>query len=305
MGRAEKNREENRRKLWSLLGELPQTGPVSSEKISEEPREGYILENLILDLNGFEPVPALFVKPLEPSLPMPAVFYSHVHGGEYKMGKRELVKGWRGLQDPPYAVELTRRGMAALCIDAWNFGERHNRTESSLFKEFLWNGRVLWGMMIYDAIRALDYLVSRPDVNGDRIAALGMSMGSTTSWWIAALDERISVCVDICCLTDFDALVEEKGLDLHGLYYFVPGLLKHFSAAEINALIAPRPHLALAGKRDPLTPSHGLEKIDRALKDVYGREGAPDAWRLEVENEAHTETPAMRNATLEWLQRWL
>ena len=55
----------------------------------------------------------------------------------------------------------------------------------------LWNGRVLWGMMVFDNLRALDYLVSREDVDAQRLATLGISMGSTMAWWSAALDERI------------------------------------------------------------------------------------------------------------------
>ncbi len=53
---------------------------------------------------------------------------------------------------------MTRRGYAALCIDTWAFGERRGRTESEIFKQMLWTGRVMWGMMVYDSLRAVDYL---------------------------------------------------------------------------------------------------------------------------------------------------
>jgi hypothetical protein len=62
------------------------------------------------------------------------------------------------LQKPPYAEILAGRGIASLCIDAWLFGERRGRTESEAFKQMLWNGQVLWGMMVYDSLRAVDYL---------------------------------------------------------------------------------------------------------------------------------------------------
>ena len=65
----------------------------------------------------------------------------------------------------------------------------------------LWQGQVLWGMMVYDGLRALDFLLTRPEVDPQRIATLGMSMGSTMAWWLGALDERIKVTVDINCLT--------------------------------------------------------------------------------------------------------
>ena len=121
----------------------------------------------------------------------------------------------------------------------------------------LWHGQVLWGMMVYDSLarrRLPGY--PAPTSTATRIATLGLSMGSTMAWWLAALDERVKVCVDLCCLTDFHALIEARGLDGHGIYYYVPELLKHFTTADINALIAPRPHLALAGNyrsADPVT----------------------------------------------------
>ena len=305
-GKKELDQKERRDLLWSLLGDLPpRCRKISARKLSEDSRGSYILEKLELYLNGIEPVPAFFVRPRVSRGRIPAILYNHVHGGAYEMGKEELVEGWRGLQAPPYAEELTSRGWAALAIDAWNFGERHKRTESSLFKEMLWKGRVLWGMMVYDSIRAMDYLAGRPEVDPGRIGTLGMSMGSTMAWWAAALDERIKVCADICCLTDFEELIKENGLDAHGLFYFVPGLLKHFRTETINDLIAPRPHLSLAGNMDPLTPAAGLDKIDRHLKETYEKMGAREAWRLFRENSGHEETPAMRAEILKWFDRWL
>ena len=125
------------------------------------------------------------------------------------------------------------------------------------------------------------------------------------AWWIAALDLQVRVCVDICCLTDFDALIESRGLDGHGLYYFVPGLLKDFSAGEINALIAPRPHLSLAGDYDPLTPPKGLDRLDPEIQDAYRRAGAPEAWKLNRYPTGHFETVEMRREILKFLDTWL
>ena len=209
------------------------------------------------------------------------------------------------MQSPPYALALARAGYAGLCLDSWGFGERKGRTENELFKEMLWKGQVMWGMMVYDNLRALDYLQTRPDVDGRRIATMGMSMGSTMAWWLAALDEHIKVCVDLCCLTDFQTLIEEKGLNLHGIYYYVPDLLNHFTTAQINSLIAPRPHLGLAGRFDPLTPLKGLEKIDKELREVYQKEGVPDAWQLRIYDVGHQETPEMRQDIMAFLKKWL
>jgi cephalosporin-C deacetylase-like acetyl esterase len=273
--------------------------------VGEEENATYVCEKLVLDLNGVEPVPAYFIRPRSEDPPWPMMLYNHAHGGDYVLGKDELIRGRNAIQSPPYAEALARKGIASLCIDTWNFGERRGRTESELFKEMLWKGQVLWGMMVYDNIRALDYAVSREDVQEARIGTLGLSMGSTMAWWTAALDVRIKVCVDLCCLTDFHALIESRGLDGHGIYYYVPSLLKHFSTADIAALIAPRPHLSVAGIFDKLTPPTGLDRIDKALKQVYSEWDASDAWRMERYHTGHFETADARAKIFAFLDQWL
>jgi len=81
------------------------------------------------------------------------------------------------------------------------------------------------------------------------------------------------------CLAEFDALVATEADDLHGEYFFVPGLRREFSAAAINALIAPRPHLSCVGAADPLTPAAGVASIDHALRAAYAESGVPHAWQ--------------------------
>lgn len=295
-----------RAELYGLLGELPaRDRPIRSRVHDEVDCGTYTVQRLGLDLNGIEEVPAYFAVPKGARGRLPTVLYNHAHGGDYVLGKDELLQGRKALLAPAYAAALTAEGYAVLCIDTWLFGERRGRSESELFKEMLWEGRVLWGMMVYDSLRAIDYLTTRPDVDANRLGTLGLSMGSTMAWWVAALDTRVKVCVDLCCLTDYQALIETRGLDGHGIYYYVPRLLKHFTTAEINGLIAPRAHLALAGDYDPLTPPAGLARIDQELRRVYGEMGAAEAWKLERYATGHFETVAMRHSVLEFLRKWL
>lgn len=200
---------------------------------------------------------------------------------------------------------MVAAGYAVLAIDHWAFGERNHHSESDTFKLMLWQGRVMWGMMVYDTLKAIDWLATRPDVDMGRVAALGMSMGSTMAQWAAALDERVKMCVDICCLTDYQALIETNNLKGHGLYYFVPGILNEFTAGEINSLIAPRAHLGLAGSLDALTPVEGLARIDQEVAEAYREAGAKDRWQLSVYPVAHQETPEMRAEAMAFLRKWL
>jgi hypothetical protein len=237
--------------------------------------------------------------------PFPTVLYNHAHGGDYRLGKDELLRGRKELSTPPYADFLTGQGMAALCIDQWVFGERATLDELSTFKEMLWKGQVLWGMMVYDSLRAVDYLTTRPDVDARRLATIGLSMGSVMAQWAAALDERIRVCVDMCCLSDYQSLMETHGVGMHGVYFYVPSLLKHFTLGQINALTAPRAHVAFAGKLDRMTPQDGLARIDAELTRVYQAAGAPDRWVLHHTEAGHQETPEMRSQIQEFLKKYL
>jgi hypothetical protein len=300
------HKEQLRKDLYALLGRLPERDrPISVEVVSSREVDGVIIEKLLLDINGMELVPAYFSKPKNAVGKLPVVLFNHSHFGQYEVGKNEFLLGRKEMQSPPYAIALAKEGYAGFCLDSWGFGERSGRAEIDLFKEMLWQGQVLFGMMVYDNLRALDYLVSRDDIDPMRVATMGMSMGSTMAWWLAALDERIGVTVDLNCLTDFQTLMEKGNLRLHGIYYYVPDLLNHFSTSSINALISPRPHFGLAGEFDPLTPLEGLAIIDKNLKEVYTKDGVSDAWKLKIYPVGHEETAEMRADILRFLRDWL
>ncbi len=301
----EKSGADSRRdELYGLLGHLPpRDRPVSAQLLSGEDRGGYTLEKLVLDLNGEQPAPAYFARPKGRTGRLPTVLFNHSHGGGYAIGKTEFIEGRDYMGKPPYAEFLTSLGFNALCIDAWIFGERSGRQELDFFKEMLWKGRVPWGMMVYDSLKAVDYLLTRPDVDASRLATVGMSMGSSSAQWVGALDPRIKVIVDICCLTDWHTLVEVGGLKGHGIYYYVPDLLNHFTTSQMNALMAPRPHLSLAGNHDALTPGKGLDIVNAELKKAYAAAGKPDNWKLSRYDVGHRETPEMREEIRRWLEQ--
>src|SRR5262249_45134477 len=145
--------------------------------------------------------------------------------------------------------------------------------EWDAFKLMLWKGQVLWGMMLFDEFQAVTYLAGRAEVDPGRLGAFGISMGATKAWWLAALDPRIQMCIDLCCLTDYEELIRTHHLRGHGIYYYVPRLLKHFQARDINELIVPRPRLSLNGRKDPLTPPAGVERIRDHVLPLYAKQG--------------------------------
>lgn len=297
-----------RKELWGLLGDLPwQHHPGPPKLVKREECENYTLERWILDLNGIEPVPALLLIPHKRQNPAPGMLYIHWHAGMYGLGKEQLVAG---VAQPAYASVLAEKGIVTLAVDSWCFGERKHDAdggegEQNAFKLMLWRGQVLYGMMMFDEFRALDFLASRPEVDAKKLAAMGMSMGATKAWWLAALDPRIKLCLDICCLTDYNELIKNHALKEHGIYYYVPSLLKHFQAAQINELIVPRAHLSVNGRLDRLTPPAGVEKIREHLLPLYREHGRESDCHIELFDCEHVELPAMRTLILEWMDRHL
>jgi dienelactone hydrolase len=298
-----------RKELLGLLGDLPwDHKPGRPQVVKTEKHDGYTLQRLLLDLNGVEPVPAILLTPDRRRERAPGLLYIHWHGGMYDLGKEQLLSGVTA--QPAYAPVCIEKGIVTLAIDSWCFGERKRvnpgRTgEEDAFKLTLWNGKVLWGMMLFDELRALDYLASRPEVDASRLGVTGMSMGATKAWWLAALDTRVRLCLDVCCLTDFDELIRAGNLKGHGIYYYVPSLLRHFSTAAINELIVPRARLSVNGRKDDLTPPAGVDKVRQHLEPLYRGYGREQDCRIEMFDCAHVELPEMRKLIVDWIDAHL
>lgn len=305
-----------RRTLWDLLGDLPpRPDRLEVSVVRREQRDGYTLESITFDNGTGAVVPGYVVVPDGLNGAAPAILYHHYHGGQYDLGKDEILKVWPCDTTP--AEAFARRGWVVLAIDSYAFGERRRQgpagdreegrdVEWSLFKMFAWEGRTLWGMMVRDDQIALDYLCSRPEVDPARVGSMGMSMGSTRTWWLAALDDRVKVSVCVACLTRYEELIRHGLLSAHGFYYYVPGVLRHFDAEAIVALIAPRPLLTLTGDSDGTSPADGAEIINATCREVYALYGQEECFRgLVYENLGHAYTEEMWRETLEWFDRWL
>jgi hypothetical protein len=294
----------DREKLFSLLGDLPVAyTPKAPRLLKKEKHPGYTLEYLDFDFNGMERVPGTLLVPDKIKGKAPCMLYCHAHFGTYEIGKDELLNG-RAVM-PAYAPVYAEKGILTLAIDSWCFGERKVDGEMDTFKKMLWEGRTLFGMMLFDEMKALDYLLSRPEADPSRVGVFGLSMGATKAWWLAALDKRITTCLDLCCMTDFQELIKNNNLKGHGIYYYVPSLLKFFDTSTINALIVPRPHVSLNGRLDDLTPPKGVEKVREYLLPLYKKYGKAEDCRIELFECPHQELPEMRKIILNWLDRYL
>jgi pimeloyl-ACP methyl ester carboxylesterase len=291
-----------RARLEALLGlarHVPARRDVRTDHV--EDRQGYRLARMEI-----EGIPALLTRPLDGGATVPVVLYVHAHGNRYDIGKRELTDGRASLQAPPYAAALAGIGMAALCLDLPCFGARAGEGESARAKRRLWEGGTLFGDMLRDLQTGLDALAVIEGIDARRIGVLGLSMGATLGFWLAALDGRVAALAHLCCFCDLETLVAGGGHDLHGIYMTVPGLLRAVPTGRIAGLVAPRPQLCGVGLRDPLTPALAVTRAAAATASAYAAHGAADAWTLVADPDGgHRETPEMRRTVLEFLARTL
>ncbi len=309
-------RQQVRAELWKLLGRLPpRPATPKVETLSREDRGGYVVEKFQFDNGAGATVPGYLLLPKNAPGKLPAILYCHWHGGEYGIGKEELFQA-RHTPEPP-GPAFAERGYVVLAIDAYCFGERNGRgpggrteknytSEETAAKFDLWVGRTFWGMLLRDDLMALDYLVSRPEVDTNRIAVTGMSMGATRSWWLMALDERIRTGVAIACLTRYQNMIEHEALHEHDIGYFVPNMLTHFDTEAVIALIAPRPVLFQNGDQDKGSPADGIRAIEAAARPAYRLHGKENQLQSFIyPGQGHVYTKEMWTRTLAWMDEHL
>ncbi|MBI2808320.1 MAG: dienelactone hydrolase family protein [Planctomycetes bacterium] len=308
-----KDRGKVRATLLKCLGDLPKRpDPRRVKVVSTEKKDGYTY-HAIEFYNGVDQiVTGVVLVPDGIDRKRPAVILAHGHSGSTDV----LMVNEKGGQGG--GPTLARKGYIVAGIDSYFCGKRVGKgpagaretkpptDEFSLFKYHLLMGRCLWGMMIRDQQCLIDYLESRPEVNPKQIGISGMSMGCTTSWWTAALDERIQSTVGVACFTRYTELFAHGNLKNHGIYYFVPGVWKHFDTEAIHALIAPRAHLELSGDEDQGAPIDGVITLEKKLAPVYRLYDQPKNFHSIVyEKTGHEYLPEMREQMVRWFERTL
>jgi dienelactone hydrolase len=297
------------------LGEMPpRPSPDTVRVVSVDKRAGWRIEKFTF-YNGVDSqVPGYIAIPEDGRQRHPAILTMHGHSSS----KDNMFPYQPTSQN--VAELLVKNGYVVLGIDNYFNGERkgtgpaggletmqrNSDQELSLFKLNLWLGRTLWGMMLRDELIALDYLASRPEVDAGRIGAQGMSMGSTRAWWLGALDDRIKAVVGVACFTRYEDLIAIRQLRAHGIYYFVPGLLKHFDSEGVMALLAPRPFLALTGDSDAGSPPEGMKKLEQILTRFYQIYGKPDSFQSVIyPATGHVYNDDQKQKMVEWFNRHL
>lgn len=303
----------------------------------------FIREKVLFSTTPTFRVPAYVHVPRGLRGPAPAIVDLHSHGGMFLFGKEKVIDFGRNhpamttyhagnYESRPTTTALVRRGYVVITIDAFMFGERRvlmdgdlqagwersaydeaavarlNRVcqgkESTLAKTLTALGMSWPGVVAWDDMRTVDYLLTRPEVDGERIGCLGVSFGGWRTLFLAALDERIRA----ACLVGFMSTIGpmlRRHVDTHSWVHFVPGLHRHLDLPDVASLTAPRALLVQQCRRDALFPLEGMEAATAAIGEVYARSGHANQHASRFYDVPHIFNRAMQEDAFAWLDRHL
>jgi dienelactone hydrolase len=301
--------------------------------------QNFTTDSVLIEKGSFyseatEKVPLLIYKPvLKTTNRFPIVICLHGTGGS---------KDADGIKD--LLNRFVKLGFMAVAIDARYHGERvkavpgHNNYVEAIIKA--WQNKdatqqqhPFYFDTVYDLWRLVDYLITRPDIDANRIGMMGISMGGIETWMAASVDTRIKVAVPVISAQSFKWSLENErwqgrartiwgaheqaakdlgdtGVNSNNVKALwdklLPGILNEFDCPSMIRLFAPRPLLILNTEKDPNNPLPGAQIAFEAATNAYRSENALDKLQVDVEpNEPHRFTPKHIEMMIDWFRKWL
>lgn len=285
-------RSELRKQIWESLGDFPLEDrlPVRARVTDTLDHGDHVVEKIIYESLPGLYVTALVYKPKNITEPVPAVICVNGHWSKAKT--TEIIQR--------RCMMLARMGVVAFCQDVIGTGERaaFEGSEPTTYHGFYRGAaprivdRSLLGYIMYECIRANDYLCSRPDVDSARIMCTGASGGGKQSMFFPALDERLAGGVPVCYVSSY---VDHIGAT--ACVGEIPtGVLRYTDQWEILGLHAPRPLLLIAASQDVpvFQPEPMRRTLDMTRERVYRLYGKADRVSLAEFDSKHDYNKEMR-----------
>jgi dienelactone hydrolase len=298
-------REEYRRQLLEMLGldPLPERTPLEAVVTGKLERDDFTIEKLY-----FQSRPQLYVTgnlylPKNAKGPAPAILYVCGHSTIKKDGINYGAKA----HYQHHGAWFARNGYVCLVIDTLQLGEiegvHHGTNREGMW---WWNARGYSpaGVEAWNSIRAIDYLVSRPEVDANRIGVTGRSGGGAYSWYLTALDHRVKAAVPVAGITTLKNHVIDGCVEGHcDCMYFVNTY--RWDYTRLAGLAAPRPLLISNTDRDKLFPFDGVISTYQKVRRLYElNDKGPDV-ALQMAAGTHEDSQILQLCALQWFNHHL
>src|SRR5262245_57752054 len=281
--------------LWPL----PEKTPLKATVTGTLERGDVTVEKL-----HFQSKPGLYVtgnlyRPKSASGKLPAILYVCGHSGRGRDGNKTAF------QD--HGMWFASNGYVCLVVDTLQLGEvagKHHGTYN--LSRFWWQSRGYTpaGVECWNGVRGIDYLLSRPDVDPERIGVTGISGGGATTVWIAAADDRVKVAVPVSGMSDLESYVTNKVIDGHcDCMFFINTYQWEWTTAL--ALHAPKPLLFANSDNDKIFPMDGNRRIIERMRKCYDMLGHKENVEEYVSKGGHDYRPDLRIAIFQFINKHL
>ena len=301
------NRQMELKKIMTeIVGEFPEKTPLNPVITGTLKRDGFVVEKLYFESRpGFFVTAALFLPTVRKGQ-LPAIIYCCGHSNE----------GFRSAAYQRCIINLVKKGFVVLAFDPIGQGERiqyFDANGKSIFspttehsypgnQSFI-SGRPPANYFIWDGIRAVDYLLSRKEVDPARIGITGRSGGGTQTAYIAAMDDRILASAPECYITTFNKLLRSMGPQdaEQNLMY---SLKKGFDLSDLIEIRAPKPTLMITTTMD-IFSIQGARDVFEEARNAFVAFGEPDHLTMVEDDAGHASTMKNREAMYAFFQKFL
>jgi len=336
-------KREARPKVLSLLHYDPPRCDPRAEVVERVDCGAYVREKLYFYTTPDIRVPAYLLLPKGEPKRRPAIVALHDHGAFFVWGKEKVIATPNehpaltefkrtSYSGRSYGDELAKRGYVVIAIDMFYWGERRmllaqdppawrdrdtmtvedvaamNRrcsAQTSLVATGLFEAGVTWaGVMFLDDIRTVDFLLTRPEVDPERIGCCGLSVGGFRAAHLAGLDPRIKAAVVVGWMSTYGSMLQNK-LTSIGFMKVVPGLYRHMDLPDVVSMLAPGALMVIHGTQDGLFPADGVREAFDKIAAVYQKAGVPERFQGVTYEGPHEFNAQMQEKAFAWLDRWL
>lgn len=291
-------RQEKQQQFHTILGidyylSQPRT-PLNPRITQVHERDDYRIECLYYEsLPGLYVVGNLYVP--NGASAAPTILYQCGHSVTQKVRYQE------------HARRFAQLGFVVMVIDTVQYGEtfgHHHGVYRLGYFNWLSKGYSPAAVETWNAIRALDYLETRPEVDPNRIGATGNSGGGSMTWSLMSADDRVKVGAPSCSTGTIASHVRERTVDYHCDCTFPVNALG-WEMIDYASLCAPRPVLIASAERDNLFAIDSIRDFYTRLKKLYEHVGAADNLQLVTHPGAHGYAPNTRRSISQWFLKHL
>jgi dienelactone hydrolase len=294
-----------RKQLLEMLGlnPLPAKTDLHATVMGTVDGGAFVVEKLHFQSRPSLYVTANFWRPKNVAKPLPTILYLCGHSEV----KRDGVAFGNKTAYQHHAAWFARHGYCCLVLDTLQLGEIEG-IHHGTYREKMWwwisRGYTPAGVEAWNAVRALDYLETRPEVDPKKIGVTGRSGGGAYTWFLAAIDDRPACLVPVAGITDLQNHVVDGCIEGHcDCMYMVNTYAWDF--ANVAALAAPRPLLFSNSDKDKIFPLDGVYRTHTKLQRIYGLDKADDKLGLLITEGPHKDTQDLQVPAFRWFDRWL